>query len=548
VSFAGFSELAERFICALPQHRTEAFKSLASGLRQAVKSGNAGEAAAVLSRVVSPGLDYTSAQSLCRIQAELRDRYAASGQKIRLAVLGSFTTKQLVSLIELHLFAAGIDAEIYEADYSIFRQEILDPQSALYEFGPQIVYLATSWRDLVRRPNVNGDREELARVIAAEQAEWRALWETLQRGLGCQVIQNNFVLPPLRSFANHELRQPGSLHRYLSATNQHLVDMAPPFVTIHDVDHLAGLWGRWNWDDPRFVHQAKLPCSPEYLVDYAHSVASLISAQLGLAKKCLVLDLDNTLWGGVIGDDGLGGIRLGQGDPEGEAFYAFQQYVKALQQRGVILAVCSKNNEETAREVFEKHSEMVLRLKDISCFVANWEDKATNLRNIAAALNLGINSLVFVDDNPAERAIVRQLAPEVAVPELPEDVTVYAQVLEQHRYFQVLSVGAEDFKRTDYYRADSLRRSAEVSAGNMEAYLCSLEMIARVGPIDATTLERSVQLIHRSNQFNLTTRRRSASEFDFCRFDNPTGARTAIDEAPRGGVSDRVWSVKNGLL
>jgi FkbH-like protein len=214
----------------------------------------------------------------------------------------------------------------------------------------------------------------------------------------------------------------------------------------------------------------------------------------------------------VIGDDGLGGIRLGQGDPEGEAFAAFQQYVQALQQRGVILAVCSKNNEETAREVFEKHSEMVLRLKDISCFVANWEDKATNLRNIAGTLNIGINSLVFVDDNPAERAIVRQLAPEVAVPELPEDVSLYAQVLEQHRYFQVLSVGAEDFQRTDYYRSDSLRRSAEASAGNMEAYLRSLEMIARVGPVDATTLERSVQLIHRSNQFNLTTRRRSASE------------------------------------
>ncbi len=231
-----------------------------------------------------------------------------------------------------------------------------------------------------------------------------------------------------------------------------------------------------------------------------------------MAKKCLVLDLDNTLWGGVIGDDGLGGIRLGQGDPEGEAYLAFQQYVKGLQRRGVILAVCSKNNEETAREVFEKHPEMVLRLEDISCFVANWDDKAKNLRLIAEQLNIGRNSLVFVDDNPAERAIVRQLVPDVAVPEMPQDVAEYIRTLEQYRYFQVLSVGAEDFHRTEYYRADAMRRQVEATSEDIDGYLRSLEMVARIAPISSTTLERSVQLIHRSNQFNLTTRRRSAAE------------------------------------
>ena len=185
--------------------------------------------------------------------------------------------------------------------------------------------------------------------------------------------------------------------------------------------------------------------APEYLFDYAHNVASIVGAQLGCSKKCLVLDLDNTLWGGVIGDDGLGGIRLGQGEPEGEAFVAFQQYLKELQLRGVILAVCSKNNDATAREVFEKHPEMVLRLPDIACFVANWDDKAANLRTIASSLNLGLDSLVFVDDNPAERAIVRQLLPEVAVPELPEDAAGFVQALDEHRYFQVISVGRRGF-------------------------------------------------------------------------------------------------------
>ena len=203
-----------------------------------------------------------------------------------------------------------------------------------------------------------------------------------------------------------------------------------------------------------------MPCAPEFIVDYGFSVASLLAAQLGLSKKCLVLDLDNTCWGGVIGDDGLGGIRLGQGDAEGEAFVAFQQYAKALKQRGVLLAVCSKNEEHIAKEVFEKHTEMVLRLDDISCFMANWTDKAANLREIARRLNIGLNSLVFVDDNPAERALVRQLAPEVAVPELPDDPAGYIQAIEPYRYFQTLSIAQEDLQRAEYYRANAQREEA----------------------------------------------------------------------------------------
>ena len=237
--------------------------------------------------------------------------------------------------------------------------------------------------------------------------------------------------------------------------NLALQDSAPPYVTIHDIDHLSAVSGRWEWGDDRFFHHAKLPCSPERLVDYAHSLSSLIVAQLGAGRKCLVLDLDNTLWGGVIGDDGLGGIRLGQGDPESESFVAFQRYAKSLCERGVILAVCSKNTESVARQVFEEHAEMVLRLDDIACFIANWDDKATNLRRIARELNIGLNSLVFVDDNPAERAIVRRLVPDVAVPELPADPADYIFALERHRYFQPVTLSAEDLQRTAYYRADS---------------------------------------------------------------------------------------------
>ncbi len=260
-----------------------------------------------------------------------------------------------------------------------------------------------------------------------------------------------------------------------------------------------------------FFH-AKLPCAPEFIVDYGFSVASLLAAQLGLSKKCLVLDLDNTCWGGVIGDDGLGGIRLGQGDAEGEAFVAFQQYAKALKQRGVLLAVCSKNEEHIAKEVFETHTEMVLRLDDISCFMANWTDKAANLREIARRLNIGLNSLVLVDDNPAERALVRQLAPEVAVPELPDDPAGFIQALEPYRYFQTLSIAPEDLQRAEYYRTNAQREEALSGSANVDDYLRSLVMTARIGPVTAMSLERTAQLINKSNQFNLTTRRRSAAE------------------------------------
>jgi FkbH-like protein len=505
---AELPELVERFLCS---PRPPASSELVAALRNAAVQGSFEDVAAALRSVVSPSVDYTTAQSLCRIRQDLRGKIKPNFT-VRLAILGGVTTKQIAAFIDLGLFAAGVEAEIYESDFGTFQQEIVDRSSGLYSFRPKVVWLAVSRRDLGPQPSIASDVSTSERFRSEELDRWSALWTTLHEHLRCQVIQNNFVLPLWRPLANHEMRSPGSPGRHVSSLNRSLCDAALPFVTIHDVDHLAASQGRWSWDDPRFVHYAKLPCAPEYLMDYAYSVASLVGVQLGLAKKCLVLDLDNTLWGGVIGDDGLGGIRLGQGSPEGEAFLAFQEYLKSLRQRGILLAVCSKNNEETAREVFLRHSEMALRLDDIACFVANWDDKAKNIRTIATNLNIGLNSLVFVDDNPAERAIVRQVIPEVAVPELPDDVTGYIHEIEKHRYFQTLSIAEEDLKRTEYYKADAIRHEAETSASDIETFLRSLQMVAWIAPVEPSTLERTVQLIQRSNQFNLTTRRYSAGD------------------------------------
>jgi FkbH-like protein len=504
-------DFVERFTAsAAEDHRAGA--ELSSWIKAEIKKGNFEELAKVFPRLVIPGLDYTTATSLCRPLKQLRQKVRFDERAPRVAVLGSFTTGQLVALLDLYLSAERVGAEIYEADYGTLRQELLDSESGLYSFQPDFVIVATTWRDLGHRPELTDTRAEVRVKVDAEVADWMALWRAAQERLGCQIIQNNFDAPPWRTLGNLESRHSGGFARFIALVNQALEESAPSFVTIHDVDHLAASWGRWEWGDERFYHHAKLPCSPEHLVDYAHSLASLILAQLGLGKKCLVLDLDNTLWGGVIGDDGLGGIRLGQGEPEGEAFLAFQRYVKGLRQRGVILAVCSKNFDAIAREVFEKHPEMVLRLDDISCFVVNWDDKATNLGRIAHELNIGMNSLVFVDDNPAERSIVRRLCPEIAVPEMPADPAYYIRALDKHRYFQALTVSAEDLQRTNFYRADASRQQLETTAADLDSFLKSLELVARIEPIGAVSMERSVQLINRSNQFNLTTRRRSNGE------------------------------------
>lgn len=519
--------------------RHSAFIHFLKELKQAARDGHNVEVSQGIRSAVSPTLDYTSAEGLCRLYRRIKPNLPSSARRTKIAVLASFTANQLVSYIELFLFALGLEVELHVADFGTFRQEILDPDSELYRFEPEIVFIATTWHDLGHIPNLADEPSTVADRWHAEVADWSMLWQTAHTKLGCQIIQNNFAPPPWRVLGNHEKRHIAGLARFIGRTNESLADSAPPYVTIHDVDHLSANVGRREWGDERFYHVAKIPCGPEHLVDYGHSVASLIGAQLGKSKKCLVLDLDNTLWGGVIGDEGLGGIRIGQGNAEGEAFVAFQRYALALSERGVILAVCSKNEDTIAREVFEKHTEMVLRLENISCFVANWNDKAANLRMIAETLNIGLNSIVFVDDNPAERALVRQFVPEVAVPEIPLDPQGYIEAIDRQRYFETISLGGDDFKRTLFYRENAERQHASADITDLATFLASLQMAAVIEPINGTSLDRSVQLINKSNQFNLTTRRYSTSQVMTMIEDEATITRTVK-------LSDRFGD--NGLI
>jgi FkbH-like protein len=245
---------------------------------------------------------------------------------------------------------------------------------------------------------------------------------------------------------------------------------------------------------------------------YADVVARTVAAVFGRARKCLVLDLDNTLWGGVIGDDGLTGIELGQGSATGESFIAIQRMALELRNRGIVLAVCSKNEESTARTPFQEHPEMLLREDHIAIFQANWTDKAANLRAIATALNIGIDALVLLDDNPAERAQVRRELPLVAVPELPDDPAMYPRTLAAAGYFEAVSFSQEDRDRAGYYQGNARRAASLQASGDMDSYLASLDMVCAIGPVDSVSRPRVAQLINKSNQFNLTTRRYSEAE------------------------------------
>ena len=315
-------ELVERYLAKAavdPKVSSELIAALKSGL----KAGDGDSIAKLFPRLVIPELDYTTATSLHRLLKQIRQSSPSKNRTLKIAVLGSVTTKQLIDLIDLYLQTGRIEGQFYEADYGTIHQEFLDPSSGLHQFQPDYVLIVPTWRDLQEKPQLNESRDAIKLKVDAEVSAWTPIWRIAQEQLKAQVIQSNFVVPPWRAMGNLETRHPAGFSRYVSLVNFAMADAAPPGVTIHDVDHLASAAGRWAWTDERFFHQAKLPCSPEQLVDYAQSVAALILAQSGAGRKCLVLDLDNTLWGGVIGDDGWAGSAWGKARPKAKHLSAF---------------------------------------------------------------------------------------------------------------------------------------------------------------------------------------------------------------------------------
>jgi FkbH-like protein len=436
---------------------------------------------------------------------------ASSGPEFRVALLGDVATQHLVPLLQVLIADAGFQPVLYEAGFDTVELEALNPNSGLYAFAPQLIVILQGVGKLrALYYDYPGDRAHFARD-RAESVE--ASWKAIRSRTGAPIVQSTIVLPYERPFGNYGLLVPDTLHGAIAELNHEIKLRAREYsgVLVNDVDYLAGWVGRRHFIDEQLWAISKSMCSLEALADVAQNIADIGLACQGCAVKCVVLDLDNTLWGGIVGDDGVEGIELGDSDPSG-AFRQFQQYLRELGRRGILLAVCSKNDEAVAKHAFKSHPGMVLKEEDICVFVANWEDKATNIRRIRDKLNIGLDSMVFLDDNPYERNLVRQLLPEVLVPELPEDPTLYVRAVSELNLFEAASYSALDLDRTDKYRQQGQRDQDRDRFQDLDAYLASLETKARVVGFEPPDLPRIAQLLQRSNQFNLTTRRHAEAE------------------------------------
>jgi FkbH-like protein len=433
----------------------------------------------------------------------------------RIAILGGSTTAEVKSMLELFLLAQGIQPSFYESGYNRYSEDVLFQNPELWSFKPDIVFIHTTWHNVSQFPELMEAETEVENHIRREMARFESLWEKIHTGLGALIIQNNFDLPRHRPLGNLEASESSGRVNFLLRLNAEFASYARKHsrFLINDILYLSAQVGLEAWHSHTYWYNFHMAVSSTATLALAQNVAAIVKSVYGKSKKCLILDLDNTLWGGIVGDDGVQNLILGRDHPVGEAFSDFQRYLKELRRRGVILAVCSKNDIENAKDGFS-HPDSILKLEDFSSFKANWNPKPENVREIAAELNIGLDSLVFIDDNPAERALVADQLPEVAVPEVGSDVSRFAEILEHERYFEVHKVVQDDLSRSAYYGSNAQRSAYQAEFHDYGEFLTSLEMSAEIGPFSPVYLERITQLINKTNQFNLTTRRYTSAEVE----------------------------------
>lgn len=378
-------------------------------------------------------------------------------------------------------------------------------------------FVGLDYRQLGFRDGVVGDVGASQHEVAEKTSIILGLCAAIRARTGAPCIIQNLVMQESAWLGSRDRSIPGSQQWFVDSVNAQIreyIASGSGSDYLFDCEHLASQVGLTNWHDPGMWYMAKLGFSQTAVPYFAHRFAALIAAAKGRSRRVLILDLDNTLWGGVIGDDGVEGICIGAGSALGEAFLDVQRMAALLKSRGIVLAVSSKNDEAVAKLAFEQHSGMCLRFEDFAAFRANWDDKASNIRHIGRMLNLGLDSFVVVDDNPAEREIVRRTLPEVAVPEIGSDPAEYPRIVMAAGYFESVSFSGEDRQRAQMYRENAERAGAMEIIADMDAYLASLAMQLRIRPFDRPGRDRIVQLINKSNQFNLTTRRYSAAEVE----------------------------------
>lgn len=448
--------------------------------------------------------------------ATLRRRALAQGfsapggrRKIRIALVGGFTLYPLSELLVHYLYLNSYEVELWIGQYDNFAFELLEPSSEMYEFRPDVIVFLPPDRRYKYSGSLLDSKETVLGEIASKGKELLELCKRANAHSNCQIVLCNFMLPNSYDPGSWRGRTLASEWNFLKSLNTEIGLKAPEFVSVCDVEFLAARHGGLEARDNRAWFESKQPYSLDFCCLVAREIAHAIQCLQTPSKKVLVMDLDDTLWGGEIGEDGISGIELGETSTKGECFKEFQRTICLLRDRGVLLSVCSKNDLDVAMQPFKDHPEMLLRLEDIASFKANWNPKVDNLIEIANDLNLSLDSLVFMDDNPAEIELVRQFVPDVTTLWLGSDPSQYVQRLLDCRLFEPRQLTKEDTLRTRQYRDEQQRNALPLSSSDMETYLNSLEMNANVCEFGPADVPRITQLINKSNQFNPTTHRRT---------------------------------------
>lgn len=469
-----------------------------------------------LRRLAAESNSYGGLRTLGRLAAALAGKAgpAPDLHPLRIALVGGGTPDLLADPLRAACVGCGILPDLYVGGYGEFPAGFLDPDGALSRFAPRLAIVLNTSHGLIGRLEFSADREAVDALVRQECQAMLGAAKVFNERTSAGVAFHTLPVSDESQFGSLAWKMPAAAENFLARFNLRLGELAPPSVHLIDAAGMAARIGSRQWFDPRFWFHAKQPIGFAAVPAWTGAVTAVIRAILGRSRKVVILDLDNTLWGGIVGDDGVEGLMLGEGTGDGEAFKSFQLYLQKLRQSGVLLAVCSKNDESIALDAIDRHPEMVLRRDEFVAIKANWRPKSDNIRELAEQLDLGLDSFVFVDDNPAEREQVRRELPEVAVPEMGDDPSYYAAVLSGGRWFERTSITEEDWKRTEAYRSRALAAASMEGATDLSSYLRSLEMKAVIRPFETLSMERITQLTNKTNQFNLTTRRVVQSEME----------------------------------
>ncbi len=447
-----------------------------------------------------------------RLKNNLKKDYSGL-RKIRLAILSDSSTEFLAVAFRGFGYDLDYDFELYVADYGAIESELLNTSSFLYDFQPEFILVFQSIKKLQHQFDVLSDERKID-FADAHITQVCAYYDVLlSKNASCKIVYANFPEMFESIFGNYATKLQISFEYQIRKLNFELMNVSQKLgnLFINDLCKIQNQYGVERFYDTRMYVHADLAYALEILPKIAKNTTDIMLALDGNFKKCVILDLDNTLWGGVIGDDGIENIEIGSLGI-GKAFSEFQVWLKQLQRRGIILAVCSQNQEDVAKNPFMNHPEMVLKLEDFSIFVANWGSKAENIKHIQKTLNIGFNSLVFLDDDPYQRNLVKTYVDDICVPDLPKDPAEYVSFLCDLNLFETASYSEVDKQRGQYYREEVNRETLKGYYASDAEYLKNLEMTAEVLSFNAYSLPRVLQLIQRSNQFNLRTIRYSEKE------------------------------------